>query len=262
MELPVVLVTGASRGLGRGIACSMARKGFSVVVNFAGNTRAAEETVDLCESVKTDPRQRFVAVQANVGDAADRATLLERSLEAFGRVDALINNAGMGPRVRADVTQTSLDSFREVLQVNLEGPFFLTQLLANYWLAGKVRPLLPHGFSVIMVSSISANTASVNRGEYCVSKSGLTMVTQLWAVRLAKESIHVYELRPGIMATDMTSGVKEKYDTMIEQGIVPQRRWGTDEDTGKAAASLVAGDFPYSTGSVIYVDGGFHLRRL
>jgi NAD(P)-dependent dehydrogenase (short-subunit alcohol dehydrogenase family) len=146
--------------------------------------------------------------------------------------------------------------------VNLEGPFFLTQILANYWLSGKVRPLLPHGFPVVMVSSISANTASVNRGEYCISKSGLTMVTQLWAMRLAHEGIQVYELRPGIMATDMTSGAKEKYDTMIEQGLVPQRRWGTDEDTGKAAASLVAGDFPYSTGSVIYLDGGFHLRRL
>jgi NAD(P)-dependent dehydrogenase (short-subunit alcohol dehydrogenase family) len=240
----------------------MARRGFSVAINYAGNEQAAAETAGLCEQLRLNPGQRFVPIRADVGEPADRTALLDRTLGSLGRIDALVNNAGVGPRVRADLTQTSLGSFREVLQVNLEGPFFLTQLLANRWLSGTVRPLLPHGFTVVFVSSVSADTASVNRGEYCVSKAGLAMVSQLWAVRLAQENIHVYELRPGIMATDMTSAVKEKYDTMIDQGLVPQRRWGTDEDTGRAAAALVAGEFPYSTGSVIHVDGGLHLRRL
>jgi len=261
-ELPVIVVTGASRGLGRGIACALSRNGMSVVVNYAGNERAAKETVELCEKIRVDPGQRFLPVRADVGEAKARSALLKRCLDSFGRVDGLVNNAGIGPRVRADVTGTSLASFREVMQVNLEGPYFLTQLFARHWLEGKARPLLPQGFTVVFVSSISADTASTNRGEYCISKSGLAMVTQLWAVRLAKENIRVYELRPGIMATDMTSGVKEKYDSLIAQGIVPQGRWGTEEDAGKAAASLIGGDFPYSTGSVIYVDGGFHLRRL
>ena len=259
---PVAIVTGASRGLGRGISIALARKGFSLVVNYAGNAEAAGETVRLCQNVKTAAGQRFSALQANVGEPAERTALLEKTLATFGRVDALINNAGVGPRVRNDLTQTTLDSFREVLRVNLEGPFFLTQAVVNYWLERRSPPLLPHGFTVIFNSSISAATASLNRGEYCISKSGLAMVTQLWALRLAQEGINVYELRPGIMATDMTSGVKEKYDSMIAEGLVPQRRWGTEEDVGRAVGALLSGEFPYSTGEVIHIDGGFHLSRL
>ena len=261
-EVPVALVTGGSRGLGRGIASALARKGMSVAVNYAGNSAAAAETVQQCTSLKTDARQRFVALKANVADPAERLRLVKETLASFGRIDALVNNAGIGPRVRADITQTSLESFREVLQVNLEGPFFLTQAVVDYWLTHRPEPVPGFGFTVIFNSSISADTVSVNRGEYCISKSGLTMVTQLWAVRLAAEGINVYELRPGIMATDMTSGVKEKYDSLIADGLVPQRRWGTDEDIGRAVGSLVTGEFPYSTGSVIYLDGGFHIRRL
>jgi NAD(P)-dependent dehydrogenase (short-subunit alcohol dehydrogenase family) len=168
----------------------------------------------------------------------------------------------MGPRTRADITETSLESFREVLAVNLEGPFFLTQAVARYWLSRKPVPLLPEGFAVVNISSISANTASLNRGEYCVSKAGLSMVTQLWALRLAEAGVQVYELRPGIMATDMTRAVKEKYDRLLNDGIVPQHRWGTAGDVGRAVGALLTGAFPYSTGEVLYVDGGFHLRRL
>ncbi len=201
-------------------------------------------------------------MKANMGVREDRAMLVERTLKELGRIDAFVSNAGIGPRVRADLTQTSLESFEEVLRVNLEAPFFLSQMIANYWLNEKPVPALPAGYTIVFNSSVSADTVSINRGEYCISKAGLAMVSQLWAVRLAEENIHVYELRPGIMETDMTSGVKEKYDKLFAEGLVPQKRWGQPEDVGKAVGSLVMGDFPYSTGSVIHIDGGFHLRRL
>ena len=260
--VPVVLVTGASRGLGRGIAIEAAAEGFSVAINYANNAAAAAQTVQLCTEVATHPGQRFVAVRGDISQREDRASLLEATLEAFGRVDALVNNAGMAPRVRADLTETSEASFEELMRVNLQGPFFLTQAVANHWLSSASTSALPGGFKVIFVTSISADTASINRGEYCVSKAGLAMVSQLWAVRLAEHGVQVIELRPGIMATDMTAGVKEKYDALLASGLVPQRRWGTAEDVGKAVRAVLAGHFPFTTGDVIHLDGGFHIRRL
>ena len=260
--VPVALVTGASRGLGRGIACQLSKLGFSVAVNYVGNAPAAEETVALCKTERISGEQKFVAIKANIGVTEDRRRLVDQTLEAFGQIDALVNNAGMAPRVRVDVTQTSEESFSEVLRVNLDGPFFLTQIVVNYWLKKKPTPSLQHGFKVIFNSSISANTASLNRAEYCISKAGLSMVTQLWALRLADEGIQVYELRPGIMATDMTEGVKESYNKKLAEGLVPQRKWGQPEDVGLAVGALLTGQFPYSTGEVIYLDGGLHLRRL
>ena len=261
-QIPVVLVTGASRGLGRGIALRLAELGMSVGVNYAGNRAAADETVKLCQKKRLHRGQRFVAVQADIGTAEDRDRLVTETLKELGTLDALVNNAGIAPRMRADITQTSQDSFREVLRTNLEGPFFLTQSVARYWLRRKPACRLPHGFTVIFNSSISADTASINRAEYCISKAGVGMASHLWAVRLAEEGIHVFELRPGIMATEMTSGVKEKYDRLMKQGLVPQGRWGQPEDVGRAVGAILKGDLPYSTGSVIYIDGGFHLRRL
>ena len=184
------------------------------------------------------------------------------AVAAAGRIDALVNNAGIGPRLRADITEATPESFREVVTTNLEGPFFLTQAVANYWLTEKPKPFLKRGFTIIFNTSISALTVSLNRGEYCISKAGLSMGAQLWALRLAGEGIRVFELRPGIMATDMTEGVKEKYDAMIASGAVPMQRWGTPEDMGLAVGSLLGGDFPYSTGEIIYLDGGLHLPRL
>jgi 3-oxoacyl-[acyl-carrier protein] reductase len=262
VKTPVALITGASRGLGRGIALRLAELGFSVVVNYSGNASAASDTVDACRSRQSQLDQQFIPVQADIAKQSDRARLVEQSLGALGRIDVLVNNAGIGPRVRADITETSIESFEEVLGVNLEGPFFLTQAVSNYWLSQRPTAILPNGFSVVFVSSISANTASLNRGEYCISKAGLAMVTQLWATRLATSGIQVYELRPGVMATDMTAGVKEKYDKLMSDGLVPQNRWGSQDDIGKAVGALVTGAFPYSTGSVIYVDGGMHMRRL
>jgi 3-oxoacyl-[acyl-carrier protein] reductase len=262
-EQQVVLVTGASRGLGRGIALRLAELGFSVAANyFEESPDAANETMSACAARSIKTTQKFVPILANIGNHDDRVRLVSTTLEKLGRIDALVNNAGIAPRMRADITEMSLESYREVLGVNLEGTFFLTQTVVRHWLAGTFKPILPGGFTIVNTSSISATAVSVNRGEYCISKAGVAMVTQLWAVRLASAGIHVYELRPGIMATDMTRGVKDKYDKLIADGLVPLNRWGQPEDMGRAVGSLLTGDFPYSTGEVIYVDGGMHIPRL
>ena len=264
-EAPVVLVTGASRGLGRGIALRLAQDGCSVAVNYARNLAAAEETLKRCRSACPDggaTNQRFTAVQGDIGQAGQREELVVATLREFGRLDALVNNAGIAPKVRADITEASEQSFDELVRTNLKGPYFLTQRVVKYWLQEKPQTLLPGGFKVVFVTSISANTVSINRGDYCITKAGLSMAAQLWSVRLAAEGIQVVELRPGIMATDMTSAVKEKYDRLIAEGLVPEGRWGFPEDVGAVAAAVIRGDLPFTTGSVIDVDGGFHMRRL
>jgi NAD(P)-dependent dehydrogenase (short-subunit alcohol dehydrogenase family) len=258
----VILVTGASRGLGRGIALELAAQGCSVVINYAGNAAAAAETVKLCRQAARGPRQKFVPIQADIGSSSARQHLLDETLTRFGRLDGLVNNAGVGPKVRADITEATEESMEEVLRTNLVGPFFLTQLVARYWLARKPASALPAGFKIVFVTSISAYTASIARGDYCLSKAGLAMAAQLWAVRLAAAGIQVVELRPGIMATDMTAGAKRKYDALLRTGLVPQQRWGTPKDVGLAVGAIMAGHFPFSTGAVIAVDGGFSLRRL
>ena len=256
------LVTGSSRGLGRGVAEALARDGLSVAVHYASNRAAAEETAAECRRLAPGAEQRFVVVGGNVGAAGDRRRVLEETLAAFGRLDALVNNAGMAPRVRADLLQATEESFDELMAVNLKGPYFLSQAAARHWLERPGQSRLPGGYKLVFVSSISAYMASVNRGEYCVSKAGLAMAAQLWASRLAGEGVQVFEVRPGIMATDMTAGVKEKYDRLIAEGLVPQGRWGTAEDVGRAVAALLQGHFPFSTGDVVNVNGGMHLRRL
>ena len=258
----VVLVTGASRGLGRGIAVEAAAAGLSVAVTYANNAEAAEETRQACAKVAPNPEQRFLTIRGDIADREARFGLIEQTIDAFGRIDALVNNAGMAPRVRADITEMTEASFEELMGVNLQGPFFLTQAVANHWLANSYAPALVGGFKIVFVTSISADTVSLNRGEYCISKAGLAMASQLWAARLADEHVQVIEVRPGIMATDMTTGVKEKYDTLLAEGLVPQRRWGTPEDVGRAVRAILAGYFPFTTGDVIHLDGGFHIRRL
>ncbi len=262
MSTPVAIVTGSSRGLGRGIALELARQGFSVVINYAGNLAAAAETVQLCQGAQKQPAQKFIPVQANVGSADDRQRLINETLSKLGRIDALVNNAGIAPRVRADLTEMGEESYDEVMGTNLKGPFFLTQAVANHWLKTSAASPLPGGPKIVFVTSISADTASVNRGEYCMSKAGLAMANQLWATRLANHGIQVFEVRPGIMETDMTSGVKEKYDKLLAEGLVPQKRWGQPADVGQAVAAILVGNFPFSTGDVFHIDGGFHLKRL
>ena len=262
-QVPVILVTGASRGLGRGIAIELARGGYSVAINYCGNTVAAEESKVLCQSAAPNDQQKFITVQADISSTADRQRMLKEVDAHFGHLDGLVNNAGVAPKVRADITEASEESFERLIKTNLQGPYFLTQEVANYMLSNsKESALLSGKGRIIFVTSISSHTASVARGDYCISKAGLSMAVQLWAQRLASEDIQVYELRPGIMKTDMTSAVTAKYDALIDEGLVPQKRWGTPEDLGLAAKSLLDGDFPFSTGTVIDIDGGFQLRHL
>lgn len=260
-RIPAILVTGASRGLGRGIAVELAKGGCSVGINYAGNADAAAECVRLCEEAKVNDEQQFAPVQADIANATDRERMLRECCDLFGQLDGLVNNAGIAPKERADITEASEESMDQLLATNLKGPYFLTQLVANQWLQGA-EPRLNSGFKIIFVTSISVYTASVNRGDYCISKAGVAMAAQLWAARLADTNINVYEVRPGIMKTDMTSSVTSKYDALIADGLVPQKRWGTPEDIGLSVRSLIEGDFPFSTGAIIDVDGGFQMHRL
>lgn len=264
VSLPAaILVTGSSRGLGRGVALRLAGAGLSVAIHYARDRKAAEETAATCAAQAPTSQQSFPIVQGDLGQAGERQKLFDSTLEAFnGRLDALINNAGVAPRVRADLTEATEEIFDEVLAVNLKGPHFLSQLAARHWLGHPGGSRLEGGYKLIFVSSLSANTASVNRGEYCISKAGLSMVSRLWATRLAEAGIQVIELRPGIMATDMTAGVKEKYDALLAGGVVPQKRWGNPDDVGRAVEAILGGHFPFTTGDVFNIDGGFHLRRL
>ena len=257
---PVALVTGGSRGLGSGVALALAAAGYSVAVNYRGDAAAAAATAAACRERAAGGGQRFHPLQADVAVAADRARLLAATLEQFGSVEVLVNNAGIAPRQRADLLQATEESFAEVLATNLTGPYFLTQAVARHWLGQPAEAARRR--AVIFVNSISAAYASVSRGEYCVSKAGLAMARELFAVRLAEAGIGVYEVRPGLMETDMTRAVKEKYDALIAAGLVPQGRWGTPEDVGRAVAALVGGDFDFSQGTVVDVDGGFSLLRL
>ena len=259
-DRPVSLVTGAGRGIGRGVAVELAKLGHAVVVNYAGNANAAEECLRLVREAGGDG----ITARADVSVSADRERLVQETLEAYGRIDLLVNNAGVAPSVRADLLEASEESFDRLINVNLKGPYFLTQLVARRMIEqaqrGDVNAFgLPR---IVTITSVSAYAASVNRGDYCVAKAGLAMMTALYAARLAEYGVNVYEVRPGVIATDMTEGVKEKYDRMIEQGAWPIRRWGQPEDIGRAVAAIARGDFPYSTGEVINIDGGFHLRTL
>ncbi len=257
-----VIVTGASRGIGRAISRAAAELGFSVMINYVANETAAEQTVSLCEQRRTSKYQKFLAVKADVATDQGRTRIITETLSKFGRIDGLLNNPGIGPRVRDDITRMSEESFMRVMSVNLGGPLFLTQNVVSYWLSKEVEPLSPAGFKIVFITSLSAYAVSTDRAEYCISKSGLSMVSKLWAARLAQEGIQVFEVRPGIIDTDMTTKVKPKYDRLISDGIVPQKRWGKPEDVGVAVKSILAGNFPYSTGEVINVDGGFHIQTL
>jgi 3-oxoacyl-[acyl-carrier protein] reductase len=258
MATKTVLVTGASRGIGRGIALELAATGARVAVNYAGNATAAAATV---ADVKAAGGEAF-AIQGDVAVAADRARLVTETVARFGRIDVLVNNAGVAPQVRADLLDAGEESFDRLFAINLKGPFFLSQAVAKQMLKQE-RDAEGFRGRIVNITSISAYTASINRGDYCMVKAGLAMMTKLFADRLGNEGINVYEIRPGVIATDMTAGVKEKYDRLIlEQGITPIRRWGQPADVGRAVRAIVEDRFPFSTGAVFDVDGGFHLHRL
>ena len=257
----VALVTGGSRGIGRGIAVALARAGLDVAINYAGNHAAAEECQGLCREA-SGGAGRFEIVQGDVGVAADRARLVDFVRSTYGRIDCLVNNAGVAPTVRADILDAGEDSFDRLIDVNLKGPYFLTQQVARWMIELRATLGADYAPKIVTISSISAYTASVNRGDYCLSKAGLGMLTKLFAVRLAEHGIGVFEIRPGVIQTDMTSAVTAKYDKLISEGLTPIRRWGFPDDVGRAVSAVAVGSFPFSTGEVINVDGGFHLKWL
>jgi NAD(P)-dependent dehydrogenase (short-subunit alcohol dehydrogenase family) len=254
---PVALVTGSSRGIGRAIAIDLARHGWDIAINYRSDIQASQETA---RSVIQAGSQAFL-VQADVGQLDQHASLLQRIRETYGRLDLLVNNAGIGPRQRLDILQVSPESYDEVLAVNLKGPFFLTQASAA-WMLDLIQSGVISEAKIINIGSISAYTASVERPEYCISKAGMGMLTALFAARLADHGIQVYEIRPGIIETDLTHKAKEKYDRLIAEGLTPIRRWGQPEDVARAVTALAGGVLAFSTGEIINVDGGFHLKRL
>lgn len=257
IDRPVALVTGGSRGIGRGICTELARAGYAILVNYNTNLDAAEAARAEIEGVGGVAE----VCAADIGDAAHRDSLLDFTLETFGRIDLLVNNAGIAPPTRLDVLETTEKNFDCVLDTNLKGPFFLTQRVAQVMINQLAEKKIPTA-AVINVSSISAYTASVNRAEYCISKAGLSMVTAVFAARLAEYGIRVYEVRPGIVDTDMVKQVRGKYEKLIGGGLTPIKRFGRPEDVGKAVAAIAGGQFPFSTGEVFNIDGGFHLRIL
>jgi len=257
---PLALITGASRGIGRGIALELARAGrHDLVINYAGNEVAARECKALCEEA-CGSKRRIETVKADISVAADRERMLDFVERQFGRLDLLVNNAGVAPNVRADLLDAGEESFDRLIAINLKGPYFLTQKAAKLMAASA--PLEGVAKAVVTVTSISAYAVSTNRGDYCVAKAGLAMMTRLYAVRLAEYGIGVFEIQPGVIATDMTQGVKEKYDRMFAEGLAPINRWGEPSDIGKAVVAVASGLFPYSTGQVFNVDGGYHIHRI
>ncbi|MBN2640078.1 MAG: 3-ketoacyl-ACP reductase [Victivallales bacterium] len=254
----VALVTGAGRGIGYAIAGKLADEGFNIVVM---DIHEGSVVADAMKGLE-DKGVEVLYCRADVSNAADRNAMLEAVKKRFGRLDVLVNNAGVAPRVRADILEASEESFEFVMKINLQGPYFLTQQIANYMVEQKQADDAFNG-CIINISSTSATVASPSRGEYCLSKAAMSMMTQLFAVRLGEFDIPVYEIRPGIIKTDMTAVVTEKYDNLIfNEGILLQKRWGMPEDIAKAAAMMARGDIAYSTGQVIEVDGGFTKMRL
>ena len=257
MTKKVALVTGDSRGIGRGIALALAKNGWMVGVNFRGALAAAEGTLNEIEQAGGIA----MLLQADIRREDERRALLDRLLEAYGQIDLLVNNAGMAPRQRVDLLDLTQESYDEVMDVNLKGPFFLTQAVTRVMIDQR-RQGSQERYKIINIGSISAYASSIRRGEYCLSKAGLAMMTTLFADRLAQEGILVYELRPGLIDTDMTAVVKDRYDGLIADGLLPLQRWGRPDDVARAVLALAEDYLPYSTGEVINVDGGFHLRRL
>ena len=256
-QQPVAIVTGASRGIGRAIAAKLASSGFSVVVNFVQSADRAASVVSEMESQGC----QAIAVRADVGRKEDREQLLAECQERFGRLDLLVNNAGIAPPQRVDLLSATEASWEKVFTTNLKGPFFLSQRAATGMIRQIAAGEIPAA-KIINISSVSAYAGSRDRADYCIAKAGLAMMTQLLAARLAEESIQVFEICPGIIRTDMTATVTEKYDALIESGLTPIQRWGEASDVAEAVGALVEERFPFSTGQRFHVDGGYHIRRL
>jgi len=256
----VALVTGGTRGIGLGIAKKLANKGFNLVITGRRSHDDAEPAVARLREQFSDGSLKVQYCQADIADASHRERLLADVEATFGRLDILVNNAGIAPTIRADILEASEESFDELISTNLKGPYFLTQAAANWMI--RLQEQSKEHRCIINVGSVSATVASVNRGDYCITKAGIAMATMLWASRLTQYGIGVYEVRPGLIETDMTKGVRNKYDNLIEGDLLLEKRWGTPDDIGIAVAMLASGDLPYSPGAVLTIDGGLTLRRL
>ena len=256
----VALVTGGTRGIGLGIARRLAADGFSVVMTGRRSADEVEQALAEVREQRRDRNQQARYSRADVADRGERHRLLVEIEAEFGRLDVLVNNAGIAPNPRADILEATEASFDELVATNLKGPYFLTQAVAN-WMIRQQRHSQERR-AIINVSSVSATVASVNRGDYCITKAGVAMATKLWATRLTEHGIAVYEVRPGIIETDMTRGAKARYDAMMEGDALLEKRWGTPEDVGAAVGVLARGDLPYAPGLVVVVDGGLTLPRL
>jgi NAD(P)-dependent dehydrogenase (short-subunit alcohol dehydrogenase family) len=254
-DRPVAIVTGASRGIGRSVALELASLGYDLVIN-----RAQDQPPEVLEEAGA-LGARYEFAPGNISEAPVRTRIVELTKAKFGRCDILVNNAGAAPLKRMDILEATEESFDRVLGINLKGPYFLTQLVAN-WMIEQRKQDPNRPLRIVNIGSISAYTSSPSRGEYCISKAGIAMMTKLYADRLAQHDIGVFEISPGIIETDMTRAVKEKYDRLIAEGLTPIRRWGQPGDVAKAVGAIAEGRLDFSTGSVINVDGGFHLRRL
>jgi NAD(P)-dependent dehydrogenase (short-subunit alcohol dehydrogenase family) len=255
-DRPVALITGGRRGIGRGVACALAEAGFDLVINDLERDADAEAT--LAGIAARGAAASFVA--ADVADLAAQPGLVDAAVAAFGRLDCLVNNAGVSVQSRGDLLEVAPESYDRCLDVNLRGPFFLTQRVAR-----RMLEQAPHGDgpprSIVSITSVNAEIPSINRGEYCISKAGASMLTRLFALRLAPHGIGVFEVRPGIIRTPMTAPVAERYEREIAQGITPVARWGEPADVGRAVATIATGGLPFSVGQVIYVDGGLSVPR-
>jgi 3-oxoacyl-[acyl-carrier protein] reductase len=253
----VAFITGGSRGIGFGIAAELAKNNFDLAINGTRSADQVENTLKELRGYGVD----VIYCRGDIASAGDRMEMLRQIKEHYGRLHVLVNNAGVAPKERRDILEATEESFDQVIGVNLKGSYFLTQQTANWMIEQKKMDAEFKG-CIINISSVSATMVSVNRGEYCISKAGIGMVTQLFAVRLGEFDIPVFEIRPGIIQTDMTSSVKEKYDKLIGEGLCVNKRWGEPQDVGKVVASLTKNDFMYSTGQVIMADGGLTIPRL
>ena len=254
----VALVTGGGRGIGFGICKKLAADGFNLVLSGRSDAAKVVDSVKALEAMGSE----VLYCSGDVASADDRAAMLATIKQRFGRLDVLVNNAGVAPKVRADILESDEESFEWIMKINLQGPYFLTQTVANWMVAQKKSDATFAG-CIINIGSISATVVSPNRGDYCISKAGLGMMSQLFAARLGEFAIPVYEIRPGIIKTDMTAGVTEKYDDLINNTeLLVEKRWGMPEDIGKLAAAMARGDMPYASGQAIYVDGGLTMNRL
>ncbi len=263
-DRPVAIVTGASRGIGRAIAIELATLGYNLVVNHFDFT--AEGKPNKSNAVQTQKQIKDLGAECeilrgDVSSADDRSHLVDLAKNKFGRCDLLVNNAGVAPSKRMDILEATEESFDRVVGINLKGPYFLTQQVAN-WMVEQRKQYPNRPFRIVNIGSVSAYASSPSRGEYCISKAGITMMTKLYADRLAEYNIGVFEISPGIIATDMTRAVKGKYDKLIAEGLTPTKRWGQPEDVAKAVGAIAEGRLDFCTGTIINVDGGFHLKRL